>query len=563
MPIRVLSPAVAARIAAGEVVERPASVVKELVENAIDAGATRIGVQIERGGLGVMRVIDDGVGIPPADLPVAVLRHATSKLTSDADLGHVATLGFRGEALPSIAAAADIEIVSRTADADAALIRTRDGVAGEVRPGAGAPGTSVTVRDLFARQPARRKFLRTPAAESAQVALVVSHYALAYPEVAFSLAVDGRRSLSTSGAADPRETAGAVYGNAIGAGLLDIALDGPGCTVRGLISPPEITRATRGYVSLFVNRRWVQHRRLVYAVESGYDTLLMTGRHPIAIVDVTLDPAEVDVNVHPAKAEVRFRAEGEVFKAVQNAVRHALLTTAAVPSIGGGSPWPDGESVSWWLPPAGTLPEPIVPLTPPASAATPRVVLPVLRVVGQVGSTYIIAEGPEGMYLIDQHAGHERVMFERIVRQRAERAPEVQPLLDPLSFEPTPTQAAAAAQYDDVLAGLGFAIEPFGERALLLRAVPAPLAGNDPVRAVSEFLDAVIAEGSATDRAERAAMTLACHAAIRAGKTLAPEEMRELVRLLESCESPRTCPHGRPTMVHVSAAALDREFGRR
>jgi DNA mismatch repair protein MutL len=226
---------------------------------------------------------------------------------------------------------------------------------------------------------------------------------------------------------------------------------------------------------------------------------------------------------------------------------------------------PEGEQTSWWLPRPETLPEPIVPPPSPSVAgAPPKLVLPVLRVVGQVGSTYVITEGPEGMYLIDQHAAHERVLYERIVRARAESSPEIQPLLDPLTFEPTAAQASAAGDYAEHLAALGFTLEPFGERSYLLRAAPAALAGRDPVRVVAEFLDAVVsAEGAPVDRAERAAMTLACHAAVRAGKTLALEEMRELVRLLELCESPRTCPHGRPTMIHVSAAALEREFGRR
>ena len=576
MPIRLLAPQVAARIAAGEVVERPASAVKELVENAIDAGATRIGVQIERGGLGLIRVTDDGCGIPPEELALALERHATSKLDPTGDLSAVATLGFRGEALPSIAAAADLEIVTRAAGAgEAAALRTRDGIAGEVKPAAAPPGTTVTVRELFGRQPARRKFLRTPPAEGGQVAQVVSHYALAYPEIAFALVVDGRRTLGTSGSGDPREAVAGVYGAQVAAQLLDVAGGDAVFGVRGLVSPPDLTRAARASVSLFVNRRWVQHRRLVYAVEAAYDTLLMTGRHPIAILDITLDPAEVDVNVHPAKAEVRFRAENEAFRAVQAAVRGALIRLAPVPGAGlwppaagagtladlPSAPGAPPQPPAWWrTPEPGTLPAPIVAGAP---ASPPRLVLPVLRVVGQVGSTYVIAEGPDGMYLIDQHAAHERVLFEQIARGRAAGAPDVQGLLDPLTFEPTPAQASAAAEYGDALSTLGFTLEPFGERAFLLRAVPAVLAGRDPVRTLADFLDAIVAEGAPVDRAERAAMTLACHGAVRAGKTLALEEMRELVRLLEQSESPRTCPHGRPTMVLVSAAALEREFGRR
>jgi DNA mismatch repair protein MutL len=445
----------------------------------------------------------------------------------------------------------------------------REGNIGPVRPAAASPGTTVSVRDLFALQPARRKFLRTPPAEAGQVAQVLSHHALAYPEVAFTLTVDGRRSLATTGSGDPREAAAAVYGAREAGRFLEVASIEGVHGVRGLISPPEVTRAGRGYISLFVNRRWIHNRRLVYAVESGYDTLLMAGRHPIAILDITVDPSEVDVSVHPAKAEVRFRAEGEAFRAVQSAVRAALLAHAPVAGMPGvpGSPWqsppdeqPSSETSFWRTAFDQPLPEPVAPQQP---VATPRPFLPVLRVIGQAGSTYVIAEGPDGMYLIDQHAAHERVLFERISRQRAASAPDVQGLLDPLPFEPEPARAAALAEYGEVLAALGFAIEPFGERTVLVRAVPSLLAGRDVGRTLGDFLDAVVADGAPVDRAERAAMTPACHGAIRAGKTLSTEEMRELVQLLEQSESPRTCPHGRPTMIHVSAAALQREFGRR
>lgn len=559
MPIRVLAPAVAARIAAGEVVERPASVVKELVENALDAGATRITVQVEGGGIALIRVTDDGCGIPAEELPLALARHATSKLGPDGDLSAITTLGFRGEALPSIAAAADLEIVTRVPSAPmGALLRTRDGRREPVRPAAAAVGTTVTVRGLFARQPARRKFLRSPAGEAAQIAQVVSHYVLAYPEVAFALTLDGRRAVVSPGSGDPREAAAAVYGARVAAALLEVHAAEAGVVVRGFVAPPDFARASRAHISLFVNRRWVQHRRLAYAVEAAYETLLMSGRHPLAVIDLSLDPAEVDVNVHPAKAEVRFRAEGEVFRVVQQAVRRTLVEASPVPTA-----WPaahvpaESESGTWREPEPGTLPRPVAPPAVPG-----RLVLPALRVVGQVAATYVVAEGPAGMYLIDQHAAHERVLYERIRVRRGGPA-VVQPLLEPVVFEPTPAQTAALAAYEAELAALGFALEPFGERAVLIRGVPAELAGRDAVRAVAEYLEAVAADSSPSDRAERAMMTLACHAAVRAGKTLTLDEMRELVRLLEACESPQTCPHGRPTMVHVSAAALEREFGRR
>ncbi|HEU4758862.1 MAG TPA: DNA mismatch repair endonuclease MutL, partial [Dehalococcoidia bacterium] len=356
MAIRVLPPEVAARIAAGEVVERPASAVKELVENALDAGASRISVEIGGGGIDSIRVSDDGCGIASEELALAFERHATSKLDDGHDLCHILTLGFRGEALPSIAAVAQVELVSRPPGAEAAAYLQ---LAPESPPRSGArgspAGTSVTVRRLFGQQPARRKFLRSPASEANAVTAVVSHYALAYPEVRFSLALDGRQALLTPGSGDRRDAVAAVYGPELAAEMIAVrsregdgretaapAEAGGSISVEGLAAPPHVSRSSRSYVSLFVNRRWVQSRRLVFAVEEAYQGLLMVGRHPVAVLDLRLPYEEVDVNVHPAKAEVRFRDESAVFGAVQRAVRRALLDAAPVPlaAMAPGAPAP-------------------------------------------------------------------------------------------------------------------------------------------------------------------------------------------------------------------------------
>ncbi|MGI8552725.1 MAG: DNA mismatch repair endonuclease MutL, partial [Dehalococcoidia bacterium] len=572
MTIAVLPPDVAARIAAGEVIERPASVVKELVENALDAGALRITIEVEGGGLRLIRVADNGHGLTPDELPIAFLRHATSKLRRPEDLASVTTLGFRGEALPSIAAAADVELASlppgRTAGGRLRLIGS-DVV--EERVYAGAAGTVVTVRDLFERQPARKKFLRAPAAEAAQIAAVVGHYAIAYPEVAFTLLSDGRRSLSTPGSDDRREAVARVYGAEAAAALLELVPETSYAgepAITGLISPPGLTRANRSSITFFVNRRWVQPRRLVYALEEAYEGQLLTGRHPLAIVDLLVPPGEVDVNVHPAKSEVRFVSERAIYGALRRAVRRALADRAPIPTYGGLSTPPaalpgpsDAAPMPLWqalsrIEGQDRAPEvPVPPLRRPA--------LPILRVVGQTGGVYIVAEGPDGMYLVDQHAAHERVLYERILEQRAERRVESQGLLAPASIELTPPQDAALGASAGVLQEHGFALEPFGIRTYLLRAVPAVLGSKDPRRALTELLDELSEGSDPEERRTRVAMTIACHAAVRAGKTMSPDEMRELLRLLEVCELPRTCPHGRPTMVHLSSAALEREFHRR
>lgn len=582
VPIRVLAPEVAARIAAGEVVERPASVVKELVENALDAGASRVSVEIAAGGLESVRVTDDGCGIEPAELLTAFERHATSKLADDADLARVLTLGFRGEALPSIAAVAEVEVVSRPPGAESgAFARLVPEAPAEIGSRGAPVGTQISVGHLFGRVPARRKFLRTPSAESNAIASVVTHYALAYPEVRFSLTLDGRQSFATPGSGDLRDAAAAVYGLATAAEMLAVEGEGP-LAVSGLAGAPSLSRASRAYVSLFVNRRWIQNRRLAYAVQEAYQGLLMTGRHPIAVLNIACPYEDVDVNVHPTKSEVRFRDESAVFGAVQRAVRSALVARSPVPA---GVTAEAGLVLSPqpWTPPLwergfrreASPPHPAVglkaaPQTENGAAGpqtsvgvtTAAAALPVLRVIGQFGSVYVIAEGPDGMYMIDQHAAHERVLYEQFCLARAARRPDVQGLLEPVSLDLSPRLRTLVAEEGEALSGHGFGIEPFGEGSLILRSLPAPLGRGDVREAVESFLESLLSEEEG-DRRDRVAMSLACHGAIRAGKTLTLDEMRELMRQLEASESPHTCPHGRPTMVHMSAEALARGFGRR
>lgn len=572
MPIRVLGPDVAARIAAGEVVERPASVVKELVENALDAGASRIAVDITGGGAETIRVTDDGCGIEAGELETAFERHATSKLSDDADLMSVQTLGFRGEALPSIAAVAEVEVVSRPPGVQAgAWLRLLPDAPAESGSRGAPVGTSVLVRNLFGRLPARREFLRAPGNEASAIAAVVTHYALAYPEVRFSLTADGRQAFATPGSGDLRDAAAAVYGLDLAAELLPVTPGEGPVRVDGLCGPPNVSRANRTYISLFVNRRWIQNRRLSFAVEGAYQGMLMVGRHPVAVLNIALPAEEVDVNVHPTKAEVRFRDEPAVFGAVQRAVREALLARSPVasgvsPSAGAGlvlAPEP-------WTPPLwergfreeGKVARPTLAAATMEAPPTPGQALPVLRVIGQFGNIYIIAEGPEGMYLIDQHAAHERVLYERFCEARASRAPDAQGLLDPVTVDLPARLRSLVEGQAQALSEHGFEIEQFGEGALIVRALPSQLARGDARENIIRFLD-LMANEEEGDRRDRVAMSLACHGAVRAGKQLSADEMRELVRQLEAARSPHTCPHGRPTIVHMSGEALARGFGRR
>jgi DNA mismatch repair protein MutL len=576
--IRILPPEVASRIAAGEVVERPASIVKELVENALDAGATRISVEANEGGVALIRVVDDGCGIEPDELPLAFSRHATSKLQDDADLEAIKTLGFRGEALPSIAAVAEVEAVSRQHDSPrAARVRLSFGELTQQGAAGSAPGTAFSVKGLFREQPARLKFLRTAGAEASQIGNVVSHYALAYPEVAFTLRLDGRETFSTTGSGSRREAAAGVYGRDVASSMLETSDEADGCRMEALFTPPHVTRANRGYITLFINRRWVRSRSLAYAVEEAYSGLLQTGRFPIAVVDLQLPPEEVDVNVHPAKAEVRLRNERAVFGLVQRPIRAALSGLAPVGSeAAAGWPRPAPSSGPGFVftptsQPQAPLQSQLMPQdAPPAflraetqSEAPVLAGMPILRPLGQAGTTYVIAEGPAGVYLIDQHAAHERVLFERFMASLTASAAASQPLLAPVMLELTPAQTALVTSLAPSLQEHGFEVEPFGPGGFLLRAAPADLRRDDPARAFMELLDLLTREDSPADPRRRVAASLACHAAVRAGQTLAMEEMRDLLQQLEACDTPQTCPHGRPTMLHLSADELARRFSRK
>jgi DNA mismatch repair protein MutL len=544
MPIRILAGEVVSKIAAGEVVDRPASVVKELVENSLDAGATQISVETQDGGVRLIRVTDNGSGIPASDVERAFHRYATSKIETLTDLEKIATLGFRGEALPSIAAAADVEILTKS-DADAAgaylYLKNSDIVKKDKRTR--PQGTTVTVHHLFRDVPARLKFLKSATTESGHIANLLSQYALAFPEVRFNLVVDGRLTLHTPGNGSLEEVVAEIYGLEIARQMLKVGETDQVPGVSGLVSPPSLNRSSRSYLSFFVNRRWVSSSLLARASEDAYHGLLMTGKHPIAIINVSLPPQELDINVHPTKRDVKFRNSQIVYAAVQKSIQKVLVKTPP-PEIKTSAP----------------------PFTPPPSLWTVKasgtVSLPILRVVGQLASNYIMAEGPEGLYLIDQHAAHERVLFEKILDQRAQRQIEIQGLLEPLSLELTPKQEEVLKKKAELLGEFVFSLEHFGGRSYLLKAIPAVMREGNLAEAVSTLLDSIAIEEEPAKRDEKIAQSVACHSAIKAGHTLSAEEMRELIKQLEQTRQPRTCPHGRPTMIHLSSRQLEKEFGR-
>jgi DNA mismatch repair protein MutL len=548
--IHLLTPEVADAIAAGEVIERPASVVKELIENALDADARRVTVDVRGAGKTSIRVSDDGAGIPADEVGLAFVRHATSKLARLSDLVAISSFGFRGEALASIAAVADVECASA-----GTTIRIRAGQVIEQGAGPLLPGVTLEVRDLFANVPARLKFLKSDATEVAAMRDVVNAFALLHPHVRFHLTIDGRVSVSTSGDGDRRRAIAAVYGAPVAAEMLEI-VGMP--LVSGMVSQPRLSRGSRDGMVLAVNSRPISSRPLVYALEECYQGRLERGRHPVAVIDVGIDPELVDVNVHPAKKEVRFRDEGAVFAALQKAVRTALdgsepyryrpLDTAQV-ALG-------GQAI-----PQLTLHEAATAVLAAPGTASGSPPAAVLRPIGQVGPGYLIAEGPHGLVLVDQHAAHERVLYNRLLERLRTGRGMSQPLLIPQAVDVDPALIAAAADHRADLANLGLEYEEFGPRSLRITAVPVEMPAGRATAAVQETLGA-LSENRGDGALEKAAAALACHSAVRFGDVLDTAEQRRLLADLETAEESVTCPHGRPTRLLIEWQELTRHFRR-
>lgn len=556
-PIRVMSEDLSLKIAAGEVVERPASVVKELLDNAIDAGARVVTIDVREAGLKLIRVTDDGCGIRREELPLAFTSHATSKIAELDDLERLSTLGFRGEALPSIAAVSRVEVQTRV-PGEAAGARFQVEYGRTVSSGAcAAPqGLRISVSDLFSNVPARRKFVRSFRSEASQIQHVVMQYALAQPGVQLDLTVDGKTAFQSHGTGDLSDALAAVYGADTLSSLRSIEVEDAGIRVRGLVSTPSLSRQNRSAIQVFVNGRPVQNRSLVFALEEAYSGFLMTGRHPLAAVHLHLSPDEVDVNIHPSKSEVRFARDREVHGVLHRAVANSLLELRLESRHLVSQPQSSAPEL-----PADAVPMAMTDVHEPESPSL-MVGLPALRVFGQSNQTFIIAEGPSGLYMIDQHAAHERVLFDRLEQQVDEGVAPAQPLLEPISLDITPSQMLALEENHELLVRMGFDLAAFGDGACLIRSVPALARRGEPIELVVEVLDELLRAPEPAAARDRALASVACKAAIKAGQTLDVQEMRELVAQLEHTLRPSTCPHGRPTMIHLSHSQLEREFGR-
>ncbi|HKG60118.1 MAG TPA: DNA mismatch repair endonuclease MutL [Pyrinomonadaceae bacterium] len=611
--IRVLADHVANQIAAGEVVERPASVAKELVENSIDAGATRITIEIEAGGRRLLKVSDDGEGMVRDDAILAFERHATSKIRETDDLAAIGTLGFRGEALASIASVAKVELTTCIEGANAATRVTIDGGRmRDVKDAAHPRGTTLIVRDLFFNIPARRKFLRSEATETYHLTNLVTHYALAHPEIAFTFVNNGREVVHTAPAKDLRERAYQIFGEEFLKNLLEVDAgddrEPQFVRVTGFVSAPRDRRTSRDSQYLFVNRRFVRDRMIGRALTEAYRSILPHGVYPAALLFIETPLEEVDVNVHPAKTEVRFRRQAAVADAVREAVRAALASASYVPPPEQpGAPEPVMTATAAV---SSIAPQPRIEFVPPpprppvepsgdeiardiedmlqsasqyasavksaalpplnsaekiAREVTPESLSTNIRPLGQLDESFIIATDDKGLLLIDQHVAHERVLFDKYRALEAERRTDSQQMLVPETFDLTPAQAAV---FDDLVPELekyGFELMRLSGRTVAIRAVPADLPASEARNMLFELLDTVDAEKKTTapeTMRDEIAASLACHAAIKVNMPLAPEKMRWLIDRLLQTSSPTTCPHGRPVILRLSTRDILKGFHR-
>ncbi|MDF2464108.1 MAG: mutL [Ramlibacter sp.] len=597
-PIRELPDELISQIAAGEVVERPASVVRELVDNALDAGATQVTVRLLAGGVRLISVEDDGVGIPRDELPSALKRHATSKIASLADLESVGTMGFRGEALAAISSIAELSLLSRTEGQSSAFLL--DGRTGELRPAARAVGTTVEVKELFFATPARRKFLKTDATELAHCIEAVRRHALARPDVGFAIWHEGKLVEQWRTATREQRLA-----DVLGAELLElsvaVAYSAGTIRVTGRAGIPDAARSRADQQFAYVNGRFVRDKVLTHAARSAYEDVLHGQRQPVYALYVEIDPARVDVNVHPTKIEVRFRDSREVHQAVRHAVEYALAAPRAgaagvVPPAPGLRQEAPSSQMGWsqpridfgaagghrvsdlavlWQPDSvraghaedfaslstGSAQSELAQV--PSQATLPEGDWPLGRAIAQLQGIYILAENSQGLVIVDMHAAHERIVYERLKRQMDDRAIASQPLLIPGTFAATPQEIATAEANVETLRTLGLEITPFSPRTLAVRAVPTTLAQGDAVELARSVL-AELAQHDASTVIQRAQNellgTMACHGAVRANRKLTEGEMNALLRQMEETERSDQCNHGRPTWRQLAMHELDRLF---
>lgn len=588
--VRLLDPHTVNQIAAGEVVERPASAVKELIENALDAGARSIFVELGDSGRERIRVVDDGSGMAMEDARAALERHATSKIEAAGDLASVRTLGFRGEALPSIASVSRMTLSTGLGDGARTVLTVEGGAVSPPRREAGPKGTDVLVEDLFFNTPARLKFLKSDTTELGQCLETVSRYAIGYPEVAFRLEHDGTELLRTAGSGDRLEAVAGVWGRDLARGLAEVDTDVGGMRVRGFISPPHLTKPTRAMQYFYVNGRPIRTRTLTAALDQAYRSLTPDRRFAVAVFSIELDPERVDVNVSPTKSEVKFQSEGLAFEGIRCAVRDGLMRHGMMPSAEQvataneaiaatyGAQSTEGRPTAGWgafeasmrvqAPLEGSAPEQALGAMMASSPSPSRFpfaeLLDGLKVVGQAMNTFIVAETRRGIVIVDQHVAHERILYEYLCGLRGPTAIEIQRLLQPETLHLERRLALVFGEQLEELRRVGFDLEPFGGESYLVRSVPAALRGKDPCRVLRDIAEelAEVPERRLEPLREKIWITTSCRMAVKAGDPLSHAEMEKLIVDLASTENPYLCPHGRPITITLGIEDLMKKFKR-
>ncbi len=617
-----LSDELSNKIAAGEVVERPASVVKELVENAIDANSTVIEIELEEAGLSKIRILDNGDGIASEDCLTAFKRHATSKIKTEQDLFRIRTLGFRGEALPSIASVSMLELKTSTGEEAGTHLKLRGGEIVHHELTSSRKGTELVIENLFFNTPARLKYMKTVNTELGNVTDVVNRLAMSHPEVSIRLMHQGRQLLYTNGSGDVRQVLAAIYGMAVAKKMIPINVQSLDYEVNGYVALPEITRASRNYMSTIINGRFVKNYGLLKAVQQGYHTLLPIGRFPIVFLTITMDPLLVDVNVHPAKLEVRLSKEAELFELIEQGVKAAfkkqqLIPDAVVPTKSKSAVQPteqqtftfDHQSKTSGYQPSNTVREPSfkeaparvdeimppvktevirqdeelqptfreiepyeesveenAPIPEPNHSAEdqPEPRVPAMYPIGQMHGTYILAQNEKGLFIIDQHAAQERIKYEYFKRKLGEVDSEVQELLMPLTLEFSGNEALILEEYKDILAEVGVFLEPFGQNSYIVRSHPQWFPKGEEQETIEEMIQQIFTmkRVNIEKLREEAAIMMSCKGSIKANHHLRNDEIFALLETLRKTTDPFTCPHGRPIIIHHSTYEMEKMFKR-
>ncbi len=558
------------KIAAGEVVERPASVVKELIENSIDAGATQIKVEIQSAGRKLIRVSDNGHGMTKDEVNLSIERHSTSKISKLDDLFNIQSLGFRGEALPSIASVSILEIRSRTKDEEAGFLLLVEGGKTIKQEDLGCPvGTTISVKDLFFSTPARKKFMKSPATEMSHIGNIISMYALVNPQIAFELASDGKPLLITSGSGQLLDAVVSIYGADLAKGLVKAEHSFASGKISGYISQPTLSRIDKSYENFFVNKRYVRNFLLNRALEDAYRTLIPNNRYPVAILFIEINPKQVDVNVHPAKREIKFVKTQEVMEAIRSTVSSALKThpNASVSLQHRGPETGDRrQETRVWQPEMAEILFPVAGNGLRVTSEEIHIEIDAdqsLTPLYQLKNTYIICTDGQELILIDQHAAHERILYDKLSRQSPVTGH--QSLLIPETIELNTKELAVLSENLEYLNQQGFDLEVFGNNAYILRAVPIEASKGSPKQLLTDIISELQSLGQSVQleiKQENIRKLIACHGAIKAGDKLTVQEMNQLIKDLYATENPLTCPHGRPTMVRITEEDLAKRFGR-